>query len=165
MFQKRLLTVFASDQDFMFGLLNSSIHILWATRMGTSLEDRPRYTPTTCFETFPFPRPTNPQLETISKASVYLEQCRAHLKSKGKTLTEAYNALEECRKKPSPTHQAFTLMDAHERLDKAVFAAYGWEYPLIEDEILERLLALNLERAAAQGAVTQTPEPEEAIDA
>lgn len=107
--------------------------------------------PTTCFETFPFPRPTQAQNETISKAATYLEQCRTHLKGKSKTLTEIYNALEECRKNPSPTHEAFTLMDAHERLDKAVFAAYGWEHPLSDDEILERLLALNLERAAAQG--------------
>ena len=51
-------------------------------------------------------------------------------------------------------------MDAHERLDKAVFAAYGWEHPLSDDEILERLLALNLERAATQGIVAPA-EPEE----
>jgi hypothetical protein len=113
----------------------------------------PTYNTRSCFETFPFPRPTQAQNETISKAATYLEQCRNHLKGKSKTLTEIYNALEECRKNPSPTHEAFTLMDAHERLDKAVFAAYGWEHPLSEDDILERLLALNLERAAAQGNV------------
>ncbi len=114
------------------------------------------HTPTSCFETFPFPHPDPTQRTAIEKAAVYLEQCRAHLKGKGKTLTEAYNALEDCRKNPSPTHEAYTLMDAHERLDKAVFAAYGWTYPLSEDEILEKLLALNLQRAALQGENTSS---------
>jgi hypothetical protein len=45
----------ARADDTTFGILHSRFHELWALRMGTSLEDRPRYTPTTCFETFPFP--------------------------------------------------------------------------------------------------------------
>jgi hypothetical protein len=49
------LIVFATDQDAMFGLLHSRIHELWALVMGSALEDRPRYTPNTTFETFPFP--------------------------------------------------------------------------------------------------------------
>jgi hypothetical protein len=153
------LTVIAADDDHTYGLLNSNLHIAWVIRLGSTLEDRSQYTNET-FETFPFPRPTQAQNETISKAAIYLEQCRTHLKGRSKTLTEIYNALEDCRKNPSPTHEAFTLMDAHERLDKAVFAAYGWEHPLSDDDILERLLALNLERAAAQGNVAPT-EPEE----
>jgi hypothetical protein len=48
---------FARSDDYFFGVLHSSIHELWALRMGTQLEDRPRYTPTTCFETFPLPWP------------------------------------------------------------------------------------------------------------
>jgi type II restriction/modification system DNA methylase subunit YeeA len=150
------LTVIASYSITMFAVLNSSVHILWAVRMGTFLGvgNDSRYTPTTCFETFPFPHPDPTQCAAIEKAAIYLEQCRAHLKGKGKTLTEAYNALEDCRKKPSPTHEAYTLMDAHERLDKTVYAAYGWTYPLSEDDILEKLLALNLERAALQGENT-----------
>jgi type II restriction/modification system DNA methylase subunit YeeA len=145
------LAVIAAEDDFTFGVVNSRLHISWTLRSGSTHENRPVYTPSTGFETFPFPRPIQAQNETISKAATYLEQCRTHLKGKSKTLTEIYNALEECRKNPSPTHEAFTLMDAHERLDKAVFAAYGWDHPLSEDDILERLLALNLERAAAQG--------------
>ena len=46
--------------DTTFGILHSRFHELWALRMGTSLEDRPRYTPTTCFETFPFPAGLTP---------------------------------------------------------------------------------------------------------
>ncbi|MDR0458680.1 MAG: hypothetical protein LBH10_06620, partial [Burkholderiaceae bacterium] len=49
-----LITIARAD-DATFGILHSRFHELWSLRMGTSLEDRPRYTPTTCFETFPFP--------------------------------------------------------------------------------------------------------------
>ena len=49
------LIVFARADDYFLGVLQSSLHELWALRMGTQLEDRPRYTPTTCFETFPLP--------------------------------------------------------------------------------------------------------------
>lgn len=49
------LTVFARSDDYFFGVLHSRIHEVWALAQGTQLEDRPRYTPTTCFETFPFP--------------------------------------------------------------------------------------------------------------
>ena len=47
--------VFARSDDYFFGVLHSRIHEVWALRLGTRLETRPRYTPTTCFETFPFP--------------------------------------------------------------------------------------------------------------
>jgi hypothetical protein len=49
------LITFARADDTSFGLLHSRFHEVWSLRLGTSLEDRPRYTPTTCFETFPFP--------------------------------------------------------------------------------------------------------------
>ena len=54
-----LITVARAD-DTTFGILHSRFHEVWALRMGTSLEDRPRYTPTTCFETFPFPEGLTP---------------------------------------------------------------------------------------------------------
>ena len=50
------LIVIARDDDTTFGILHSRFHEVWALRKGTSLEDRPRYTPTTTFETFPFSR-------------------------------------------------------------------------------------------------------------
>jgi hypothetical protein len=49
------LVVFAREDDYFLGVLHSKVHELWALRRGTQLEDRPRYTPTTCLETFPFP--------------------------------------------------------------------------------------------------------------
>jgi hypothetical protein len=51
------LVVFAREDDYFFGVLHSVVHECWALRLGTQLESRPRYTPTTCFETFPFPWP------------------------------------------------------------------------------------------------------------
>jgi hypothetical protein len=47
--------IFARDDDYFFGVLQSHAHEIWALKLGTRLETRPRYTPTTCFETFPFP--------------------------------------------------------------------------------------------------------------
>jgi hypothetical protein len=52
--------LFARSDDFTLGVLHSRLHELWSLRLGTSLEDRPRYTPTTCFETFPFPAGLTP---------------------------------------------------------------------------------------------------------
>jgi len=69
-------------EDYYFGALHSSIHELWALRMGTQLEDRPRYTPTTCFETFPLPwppgqEPTNhPAYRRITEAAKELNALR-----------------------------------------------------------------------------------------
>ncbi len=141
----------ARDDDFTFGVLHSHLHELWALRMGTSLEDRPRYTPRTTFETFPFPHPTDAQREAIAEAARDLDAKRlAWLNPpdaraddlKRRTLTNLYN------ERPA------WLRMAHERLDAAVFAAYGWEPSLTDEEVLSRLLALNLERAAtSEGAV------------
>ncbi|MEW6486691.1 MAG: DNA methyltransferase [Thermodesulfobacteriota bacterium] len=68
------LIVFARSDDAFFGLLHSRIHEVWALRLGTQLESRPRYTPTTCFETFPFPEgivrggaPSGPYREAIAE--------------------------------------------------------------------------------------------------
>jgi hypothetical protein len=121
--------------------------------MGTSLEDRPRYTPTTTFETFPFPWPPgkepvdDPRVEAIAEAARELVAKRdawlnpegaSEVELKKRTLTALYNA------RP-------TWLDlAHRKLDAAVFAAYGWEDTPGDEEILARLLALNGERAARE---------------
>ena len=138
------LIVVARDDDYTFGVLHSKLHGVWALQTGTQLETRPRYTPTTCFETFPFPQPTGEQQEAIADAARRLNELRdgwlnpegaAESELKKRTLTNLYNA--------RPTW----LQLAHEQLDKAVFNAYGWPDDLADPEILERLLALNLERA------------------
>ncbi|CAN5650788.1 class I SAM-dependent DNA methyltransferase [soil metagenome] len=146
------IVVFARDDDYFFGVLHSRAHEVWSLRMGTSLEDRPRYTPTTTFETFPFPRPTDEQREVIAAAAKRLNELReswlnpdgaTEAELKKRTLTNLYNA--------RPTW----LDQAHQTLDQAVWTAYGWpEAPSDTDDetILRRLLALNLERAGVTGS-------------
>ncbi len=133
------LIAFARADDYFFGVLHSRPHEVWALRMGTRLETRPRYTPTTCFETFPFPKPSDAQREAVAAAARALHEARANRmgdrSSKSQTLTEIYN------KRPQ------WLIDAHAALDAAVFAAYGWPADLSDAAILENLLALNLARA------------------
>ena len=147
------LLVFARDDDYFFGVLHSRVHELWALRMGTALTDRPRYTPTTTFETFPFPFPPGKEpkrdkhIQAITQAAKELvEKREAWLKPDAvetlhatslpkRTLTNLYNVRPEW------------LALAHKKLDDAVLDAYGWEHDTSDEEILERLLKLNLERA------------------
>jgi len=143
------LIVFARSDDYFLGVLHSKPHEIWALRQGSSLEDRPRYTPTTTFETFPFPwapgaEPNDdPRVKAIADAAKELVEQRdrwlnaeglSEAEKKKHTLTNLYNA------RP-------TWLDlAHKRLDEAVFAAYGWKSDMSDEEILEKLLSLNLER-------------------
>ena len=145
------LIVFARNDDYTFGVLQSRIHGLWAHEVGTQLEDRPRYTPTTCFQTFPFPHPTDEQRAAIAAAANRLDELRRNwlhpsatdmlgdaadveAELRRRTLTALYNA--------NPTW----LQHAHAALDAAVAAAYGWDADMDEQEILRRLLELNLQR-------------------
>ena len=135
----------ARDDDYTFGVLHSRFHELWALAMGTQLESRPRYTPTTCFETFPFPEPDEAQRAAVAAAAARLNQLRegwlnppnaTASELKKRTLTNLYNQ--------RPTW----LVNDHAALDAAVAAAYGWPDGLSDVDILERLLALNLQRSA-----------------
>ena len=110
------------------------------------------YTHTTCFETFPFPRPSDEQRQAIAAAAHRLNELRetwlhpldefgrpyleGSAELKRRTLTNLYNQ--------NPTW----LQNAHAELDAAVAAAYGWPPDLPEAEILARLLALNFERSS-----------------
>ena len=76
------IIVFARDDDYFFGVLQSRIHLEWAAATGSQLREAQsgmRYTPTTCFETFPFPRPTEEQRETIGAAAAELNSAAAGL--------------------------------------------------------------------------------------
>jgi len=143
------LIVFARDDDYTFGVLHSRVHEAWARATGTQLrevESGFRYTPTTCFETFPFPRPTDEQREAIAAAARELVRLRdgwlnppglAPAELGKRTLTNLYNA--------RPTW----LQHAHAALDTAVLAAYGWPPDLAAEPLLAALLALNLSREPA----------------
>ena len=141
------LIVFAREDDWFFGILHSRLHEVWALRMASTLEDRPRYIPRTCFHTFPFPRPTDDQRAAIAEAAKRLYEVRqSALDNDSKlTLTKLYN------KRPT------WLDNLHRDLDGAVFAAYGWEPDIGDDELLERLLELNLKYAAEEDEGIVTP--------
>jgi type II restriction/modification system DNA methylase subunit YeeA len=73
------LIVFARSDDYFFGVLHSRFHELWARAQGTQVREREsgfRYTPTTCFETFPFPEPTPSQAEAIGATAKRLDDLR-----------------------------------------------------------------------------------------
>ena len=211
------LAVFAREDDFFFGLVHSRFHEVWALKQGTRLETRPRYTPTTCFETFPFPQPIPEQEAAIAAAAKELNDLRENwlnprewtverilefpgtvggpwdryivrpgsqdsgtptaghpvhpvdpvknriglvryprleprdadcaAKLKKRTLTNLYN------ERPAWLHLA------HQKLDAAVAAAYHWPPDLTDDQILEKLLALNLERAAEEQKTAKVKKP------
>lgn len=107
--------VFAREDDYFFGVLHSALHEIWSLRTGTSLEDRPRYTPTTTFETFPLPYPPGAE-ETAAPAYIAISQAARALheereawlypaeftalggaKPRNRTLTALYNALDHLR--------------------------------------------------------------------
>jgi hypothetical protein len=198
------LIAFARCDDYFFGVLHSRVHEVWARSQGTQVREREsgfRYTPTTCFETFPFPEPTEAQREAIGDAAKELDTLRNNwlnppewtrtevlefpgsvegpwkryvhdadpvrgvgtvryprtvpkdeasaARLKARTLTNLYNE--------SPAW----LKAAHKTLDEAVFAAYGWPATLTDDELLARLLELNLSRAATTSAASAEPGEEE----
>jgi len=73
------LIVFARDDDYFFGVLHSHFHEIWARAQGTQVREREsgfRYTPTTCFETFPFPEPSEQQKIDIAAAAKELNELR-----------------------------------------------------------------------------------------
>jgi type II restriction/modification system DNA methylase subunit YeeA len=158
------LIAIARDDDYTFGVLHARPHELWSLRLGTSLGvgNDPRYTPSTTFETYPFPAPSEAQREAIAAAARALDTTRnAWLNPPGaseadlrvRTLTNLYN------ERPA------WLRMAHERLDAAVFAAYGWDPSLADDDLLARLLALNLARASVGAPAVATPASDDAQEA
>jgi hypothetical protein len=149
--------VFARDDNYFFGMLHSRAHEVWslATASRHGVGNDPTYNNTTCFETFPFPWPPgrepkdDPRVAAIAAAARDLVEKRdrwlnpegaSEADLKKRTLTNLYNE--------RPTW----LRLAHEKLDKAVLDAYGWPHDTSDEDILARLLTLNLERAAAQGS-------------
>jgi hypothetical protein len=153
------LHVFAREDDYFFGVLHSRIHEVWSLATSIPQGDgreggRPTYKSTQSFETFPFPWPPahepadDPHVAVITAAARDLVRLRdewlagngpPELPIDKRTLTNLYN------KRPD------WLDLAHKKLDAAVLDAYGWPHDITDDEILARLLALNLARAAAQG--------------
>ncbi|MDR2364346.1 MAG: N-6 DNA methylase [Zoogloeaceae bacterium] len=93
----KMLIVVARDDDMTFGILSSRFHELWSLRLGTSLEDRPRYTPTTCFETFPFPEGMTPREIAIVGGASSAPALRQEQDAPGTTIAAAARELDTLR--------------------------------------------------------------------
>jgi hypothetical protein len=146
--------------SFFLGVLTSRLHTCFALATGGTLEDRPRYNNSVCFEHFPFPVCAEPDRDRIRKTAEELDIHRKKVQTAHDiTLTGMYNVLEKLRAgeelnaKEKAIHDkglVSVLKQLHDDLDAAVFAAYGWPTTLTDAEILERLVALNAERAAEE---------------
>lgn len=150
------LYAICSDDAFILGVLSSRFQAVWALAAGGTLEDRPTWTNSTCFDPFPFPVATEVQQARIRDLAEQLDIHRKAAQGCGVTLTQMYNLLAKLRAgeaftaKEQALHaqaQTSILRQLHDDLDAAVAEAYGWPADLSEAEILERLVALNRERA------------------
>lgn len=174
------LIIFAFAQYSAFAILQSRAHEMWARFFGSSMKDDLRYTPTDCFETFPFPPDWEQSTVLAEVGRTYYEFRAALMVRNDEGLTKTYNRFHS-RNETSTEIQR--LRELHAAVDRAVLDAYGWndllpthdfipdfleeddEGRMVEksfryrwpdefrDEVLARLLALNQQRAAEERAL------------
>ena len=169
------LIVITRDDDTTFGILHSRFHEIWSLRRGTWLGkgNDPRYTPTTTFETFPFPEglapsipaadyADNPHAVAIAEAARRLVELRDRWLNPPEWVEWVDEPVPDYPKRPVPRNEDVAkelkkrtltnlyntrpqwLADTHASLDAAVAAAYGWDADISDDEALQELLGLNL---------------------
>lgn len=140
--------VIAKDDDYTFGVLSSAIHKTWVMHGGHALGEGLSYANVDCFETFPFPRSTPLQKQQVATLAQSLDTLRKQwLTDAQVTLTDIYDQVEAQKPRSSNSSLSYALLKAHTRLDAAVARLYDWNWPLPDEEILRRLLVLNLERS------------------
>jgi hypothetical protein len=157
------IVVIGSDDAFHLGVLQWCGHSEWSLVQGGTLEDRPVYTKSGCFDPFPFPDASADQRAAIAAIAEELDLTRrvALDENAGLTMTGLYNLVAPIRSNAALTAEqeaaatrarARIVAKLHDDLDAAVSAAYGWPHPLPPAEIVARLVALNRERAAEEAA-------------
>ncbi len=132
--------IFALDSDFAMAVLSSSIHTEWARGRSSTLEDRIRYTPSSAFETFPWPSSDDAAEVAIGEAGRALIACRTEICAESEVgLTELYNQHDE--------GAWVDLGELARQLDEKVLAAYDWGDLDVDDTaaINQKLFALNRE--------------------
>ena len=179
------LVVFPFQSSSAFCILQSNVHEVWGRFFSSSMKDDINYSPSDCFETFPFPDSweAQPNLEATGKA--YFEYRAALMVRNDEGLTKTYNRFHDPYEDDAEIGR---LRELHAAMDRAVLDAYGWtdiptdrnfllDYEIdeatrgrkkkpyrhrwpdpIRDEVLARLLSLNAERASAEarsGAASQ----------
>ena len=173
------LIVIARDDDVTFGILHSRFHEAWSLRLGTWLGkgNDPRYTPTTTFETFPFPEglspdvpasdyADDPQAMAIAEAARRLVSLRDRWLNPPEWVEWVNEPVSGYPRRPVPRNEEAEkalkkrtltnlynarpqwLDDAHAALDTAVAVAYGWPDDISDDAALRALLAFNLENGS-----------------
>ena len=168
------LIVFPLDTHATFCALQSRPHEIWARFFGSSLEDRLRYTPSDCFETFPFPENWERHSVLEAAGNAYYEFRAALMVRNDEGLTKTYNRFHDPDERDPEIEK---LRELHAAMDRAILDAYGWtdiptdcefllDYEIdeeewgarkkpwryrwpdeVRDEALARLLELNAERA------------------
>ena len=158
-----MLIAIGLDDAAALAVLSSRIHVAWALKAGGTLEDRPRYNKSLCFDPFPFPDASEAQKARLRALG---EELDAHRKAQQAahprlTLTALYNVLEKLRAgeriegRDRETYDAGLvgiLRDIHDRIDATVAEAYGWPADGDDEAILTRLVDLNRARAAEEAA-------------
>ena len=169
------LIVIARDDDVTFGILHSRFHEAWSLRLGTWLGkgNDPRYTPTTTFETFPFPEGLSPdvpasdyrddpQATAIAEAAQRLVRLRDRWLNPPEWVEWVDEPVSGYPRRPVARDESAAkalkartltnlyntrpqwLADAHATLDHAVAAAYGWPADISDEDAVRELLALNV---------------------
>ena len=168
------LAVFALSTYAAFATLQSRVHEVWARSFASTLEDRLRYTPSDCFETFPLPPGYADAPELEAAGGAYHDHRAALMIARDQGMTPTYNRFHA---HADEAEDIAALRSLHHDMDRAMLRAYGWDdladraepvfldaeteddhqyqgrlfWPAaFRDELLARLLLLNGERAAAE---------------
>jgi hypothetical protein len=157
-----------------YTVLQARFNELWARFFASTLEDRLRYTPSDCFETFPFPTDFESSTELEMSGQSYHDHRAALMLARNEGMTKTYNRFHD---RSETADDIQRLRELHAAMDRAVLEAYGWHdlaaraEPIFlddtneddhtyqgrffwpsdfRDEVLTRLLALNAERHAEE---------------
>ena len=173
------LKLFLDDRSSTLGILQSSIHYWWASSVSSSFRTYIRYSTSTSFDTFPFPK-NSIDLEKVDVAAERLAMCRSEIAvSEEIGLTELYNRVNN----PDITDPRIEkLRMLHCALDQAVASAYGWtdltlahcfceteqglRFTLSESsrlETLQRLILLNNQRYEEDSEQSRKTKPQSSI--
>ena len=160
-----MLIVTASADAWHLGVLSSRVHTTWAPVLGGWLGfgNDPRYSKSRCFDPFPFPAPSEEIKARLRALGEELDATRKTVLAEHAdlTLTGLYNLLEKVRAGTALSEveqdqktrgRVLILKELHDQIDAATADAYGWPRDLTDEQILERLVALNAERAREEAA-------------
>jgi hypothetical protein len=177
MMDQTLIGVCSSDA-WHLAVLSSRLHVEWSMHKGgwLGVGNDSRYSRSACFDPFPFPDTSDALRATLRALGEELDATRKTVQAEHPdlTLTGLYNVLEKIRagvpldakdQDVKERGRVLILKDLHDQIDRATMQAYGWDdlIPLfssseddeskkLDEIILERLVALNAERAAEEAA-------------